>query len=166
MIERMRRNEREQMILLYAMLMMIQNARDSLKNTLTSRTSTGWRDIRLIETILDKMTTELFDTVPKEQLQAIYADVKNSSIQVRVKAAGSVPDSIWHLETGQIATLVNHAVLGCMTCDNTTGKGCGLKKILEELPLEISGDGISMYMACAERLEVHDLGPGESSGTL
>ena len=38
MIERMRRNEREQMILLYAMLMMLQNARDSLKKTLTSRT--------------------------------------------------------------------------------------------------------------------------------
>lgn len=156
MKERMRRNEREQMILLYAMQMLIGNARDSLHKTLTDRTATGWRDIRLIEVLLDRTTTELLDSVPKEHLQAIYADIRNSSIQIRVKAAAAPPDSIWHLETGQIATLVNHAVLGCMTCDNTTGQGCELKRLLEELPIEITGDILSAYMACADRLEVRE----------
>lgn len=158
MTERMRRTEREQMILLYAMQMLLENARDSLQKTLTARTRTCWRDMRLAETLLDKTTTELLESVPQDQLRAIYADVKNSTINIRVKAATPSPDSIWHLETGQIATLVNHAVLGCMTCDNTTGKGCALKQILEELPIEITGDMLSAYMACADRLEVRENG--------
>lgn len=166
MRERMRRNEREQMILLYAMQMLLENARESFRKTLKARTITGWRDVRLIETLLDRTTTELLDTVPQDQLQAIYADIRNSTIQIKVKAAAAPSDSIWHLETGQIATLVNHAVLGCMTCDNTTGKGCALKHILEELPIEITGDILSAYMACADRLEVRENGSGESSGSL
>ena len=156
MKERMRRSEREQMILLYAMQMLLGNARDSLRKTLKERTKTGWRDIRLAETLLDRTTTELLDSVPKEQLQAIYADIKNSSIQIRVRAAAPPPDSVWHLETGQIATLVNHAVLGCMTCDNSTGQGCQLKRLLEELPIEITGESLHAYMACAGRLEVRE----------
>lgn len=153
---RMRRNERELMILLYAMEMLLGNARETSQKTLKARTRTGWRDIRLVETLLDRTTTALFDTVPQDQLQAIYADVKNSSIQIRVKAAAAVPDSIWHLETGQIATLVNYAAQSCLMCENRTGKGCGLKKLLEELPIEITGDTLSAYMACADRLEVRE----------
>lgn len=151
---RMRRNERELMILLYAVQMLLENSEETARKTLTARTRTGWRDIRLMESLLDKTTSDLFDSVPQEQLQAIYADVKNSSIQIRVKAAGAVSDSIWHLETGQIATLVNYAVQSCLMCDNKNGQGCKLKKLLEELPIEITGDALSAYMACADRLEV------------
>lgn len=154
--QRMRRNERELMILLYAMEMLLQNARETAQKTLTARTTSGWRDIRLTETLLGKMNEELLDSVPQDQMQAIYADIQNSSIQIRVRAAASVPDSIWHLETGQIATLANYAVQSCLMCDNRSGKGCKLKKLLEELPIEITSDALSAYMACADRLEVKD----------
>lgn len=154
---RMRRNEREAMILLYAIQMLIQNAHTTLQAMLNARTTTGWRDIRRAETSLEKMTDELFDSVPIEQLRAIHADVVNSSIQIRVKSATPPPDGVWHLETGQIATLVNYAVQSCLVCDNRTGKGCRLKKLLEELPIEITGNAISAYMACADRLEVESM---------
>lgn len=152
--ERMRRNEREAMILLCAIQMLIQNAHDTLRPMLRKRTSTGWRDIRRAESSLDTMTRELFDTVPVDQLRAIHADTANSSIQIRVRPATPPPDGIWHLETNQIAMLVNHAVQNCLICENRVGKGCDLKKLLEELPIEITGESLSAYMACADRLDV------------
>ena len=153
--KKLRRNERELFIILFAMADLIKQYDEYFKPFLRSRTKTGYRDIKAAEAFFNKAIAQIMDTVPVKDLEAVRRQLIQSSIEIKTKAAGTPADGIWYLTTNDIADLVNAALENkCITCDNRTGKGCKLKHIIEGLPLEITEDNINIYMACYDRLKI------------
>lgn len=151
---KLRSKERQILIILFAIADLIEAYDEDFKTMLRARTKTGYRDIKSAAAHCNKMVSEIMDTAPIKDLIAIRKQLRQSKIEIRTAAAGGNPDTVWYLPTQDIAALVNAATQQCMLCDNKTGRGCELKKILEGLPVEISNDRISAYMACYENLKI------------
>lgn len=152
--EKLRSKERQMLIVIFAMADLIGSYDEDFKQMLRARTETGYRDLKLAESRFNKMINEIMDTTPTKDLLAIRKQLRQSSIEIRTKAVGGAPDTVWYMPTKDIADLVNAATQQCMICDNKSGQGCGLKKIIEGLPIEISDHAISAYMACYDRLRI------------
>lgn len=153
--QKLRRIERQLFIILFAMADLIKSYDEYYKEFLRARTKTGYRDIKAAEAFLNKMIGQIMDTIPAKDIAAIRQQLINSEIEIKTKAAGQKPDGIWYMNTADIAALVNAALENrCVICDNKSGRGCALKHIIEGLPLDITADNISVYMACYDRLKI------------
>ena len=153
--KKLRRNERELFIILFAMADLIKQYDEYYHSFLNARTKTGYRDMKAAEAFFNKAISQIMDTIPTKDLEAVRRQLMQSTIEIKTKAAGKPSDGVWYLQTQEIADLVNAALESrCILCDNKTGQGCKLKHIIEGLPLEITEDNINIYMACYEKLKI------------
>lgn len=153
--KKLRNRERQLFIILFAMADLIKDYSEYYREFLNGRTKTGYRDLKLAESHFNKMIAEIMETVPVKDLAAIRKQLMQSEIEIKTKAAGTHQDGIYYLSTADIAALVNAAVENkCTLCNNNSGRGCDLKRLIEGLPLEITNDNINLYMACYDRLKI------------
>ena len=151
---KLRSKERQLLIIIFAMADLITSYDADFRDMLRARTETGYRDIKLAESRFNKIVSEILDTSPTKDLIALRKQLRQSTIEVKTRSAAGKPDTVWYMPTEDIAALVNAATSQCLLCDNRTGQGCDLKHIIEGLPIEISEDNISAYMACFDRLKI------------
>lgn len=136
--------QREAFVFLYAFGCGFEHAKGELKR-LAARVPYGWRDLRLIQAKLDKITEGVMDTIPYEQLGTIREQMERSDIRVITRSAGMQPDAHWVISRQDLADLAGFAVeTTCFVCDGNK-KQCRLRKILKDLPVE---GMTSMHVPC------------------
>lgn len=136
-MERKRINSRQRealMALHGSALLMETYARDF--EALARRLPHGYRDLRLILTTMDRLATQLLDTIPVDQLLTIRRHLSMSAVRVTVNDYTGKRQDSWLLSRDDVATLATAAVERCLACDNATGQGCELHRLLRELPVE------------------------------
>lgn len=130
--------EQEALMGLYAVASLLK-AYDGQFSSLTKRVPNGYRDYRLMYTILHKLLEKLFDTVPPSQLNAIYNRAAISEIKMVPKSVTGQRDDHWLMTRDEIEDLVNWAAEGkCTVCSDRVGRKCKLRKMMEELPVDIN----------------------------
>ena len=138
-LKRMNAKDREALINLCAVDCLMQCDADQFK-LLSKRIPNGWRDYRMVQSTLDRMTTKLLSTVPPDQLNTILRHTENVTVRVVMKGINDKPKDDWVISRSDLAFLINGAVHGmCLMCTNTTGQGCHLRRLLEECPMDVTG---------------------------
>lgn len=100
------------------------------------------RDLRMIEVRLDKILSQIMDTLPTEQIRQYARALQDSSYTVGVKCGarnniGTRKDEFgMYLTYAQLETLFDACKEKCMMCGlDTEGiRRCALRKVLDEIP--------------------------------
>lgn len=139
-MKRMNSYDRESLITLLAIESLLKGYERQFK-TLSDRVKYGWRDFRLIEYTISRLNENLLKTVPDDQLRTIANHAKNTSIRVSTTRVTKPMDDDWVIARADLETLINYAAEGrCMMCTNHDGRGCRLRQLIEECPVEIKVD--------------------------
>lgn len=136
--------QREVLLLLYGTVQMLEHHEQDL-GTLSRRVKNGYRDMRMALTVLNKLLRNVMDTVPAEQQMTVLRHMKISEIKIATKDVTGRTEDDWLLSRDDIAQLVNAATEKCLMCDNTTGKGCELARLIDELPVDVTN---TLYVGC------------------
>lgn len=92
----------------------------------------GWRDIRLVETKLDKLVGNLLDTVPIEKLQTLKMLMPDTRVHVTyTRQIGKGKDHVSGIATKDLDLLMAAAHDGvCKLCDGNCDR-CDLGKVFD-----------------------------------
>ena len=139
-MNRMNSYDRESLITLLAIESLLKGYEHQFK-TLSDRVKYGWRDFRLIEYTISRLNENLLKTVPDNQLRTITNHAKNTSIRVSTTRITKPTDDNWMISRTDLETLINYAAEGhCLMCTNTDGRGCRLRQLIEECPVDMTVD--------------------------
>lgn len=142
--KRMPPQTREAFTFLYAFGCGFEHAKGEIER-LVRRVPNGWRDARLVQAKLDKLTENLMDTIPLEQLGTIRHQMEISEIRVMTRDVGKRTDANWVISRQDLADLAGFAIeTTCILCDGNN-KQCRLRKIIKDLPL---GGFDGFYVPC------------------
>lgn len=104
-----------------------------------------WRDLCLINKLVDKSTTAILTTCPPEKLRHISADIRNVKLYVKVEPPGlrSVStEGFCYTPTKVLNNLLSHVCeYECMCCDKTPveARKCEWRKLIDDaLPHEVN----------------------------
>lgn len=115
---------------------------------IVKRVPNGWRDFKLVKSKFDRLVVDIIDTLPPDQIKTILAQLRASELRLIVKKADSMPTDQWMMDRGDLAHLANKAIeTTCIACDGSCKNQCRLRKIVDDLPVDIMGVG-EMSMAC------------------
>lgn len=138
-LKRINAKDREVMVNLCAVECLMQCEADQFK-LMSKRIPNGWRDYRMIQSTLSRMTGNLFATVPPDQLHTILKHTEKAIVKVAIKGINNQPEDDWVISRTDLSMLIDAAVDGmCLMCNNTTGQGCWLRRIMEESPVNVTG---------------------------
>lgn len=144
--KRINAKDRETMVNLCAVECLMQCEADQFK-LFSKRIPNGWRDYRMIQATLNRMTANMLATVPPDQLSTILKHTQNAIVKVAIKGINSKPEDDWVISRTDLSLLINAAIDGkCLMCTNTTGQGCWLRRLVEETPVDIVGCDIGCMM--------------------
>ena len=78
----------------------------------------GYRDLRLLEALSDKLLTKFLETVPNKQLMAISKELRHTICEVKIRpVARSAHEDVAFVPQAALIRLVNRAVdLNCEFC--------------------------------------------------
>lgn len=139
-MDRLNSYNREALITLLAIESLMQSYEQQFKG-LCKRVENGWRDFRLVESTISRLNEKLLKTVPDDQLRTIANHAKNTSIRVSTTRVTKPMDDDWVIARADLETLINYAAEGrCMMCTNPDGRGCRLRQLIEECPVEMKVD--------------------------
>lgn len=104
-----------------------------------------WRDLRLSQSIAERVMQKLLKTVPVEKLRHVQEDIKHTHIYVKVEPPGmsSMPGAkgYSYVPTGALNELLNYLCEHeCSMCDKTSteSRKCIWRKTIEEsIPHEV-----------------------------
>ena len=138
-LKRINAKDRECIVDLCAIDCLMQCEAEQFKR-MSKRIPNGWRDYRMIQSTLGRMTANMLATVPPDQLSTILKHTQNAIVKVAIKGINHKPEDDWVISRVDLSLLINGAIEGqCMMCNNTTGQGCWLRRIIEESPMDIMG---------------------------
>ena len=144
MAERIKSIEREALMALYGAEQLLEKCSREFRD-LSRRTKNGYRDIRLVEVKLNKLIDHILETVPEEQLRTVQRHMGMSEIRVVTKNYTGKYEDDWLISREDVFELTKAAAERCMTCENTTGKGCAIARLLDELPIDVVN---GIYIGC------------------
>lgn len=142
--KRINAQQREAFVALYAGAQLLSEYEADFA-AMARRVPNGYRDIKLIMSVLEKLLIKMLDTIPAEQLQTIRRQMEMSEIRVATKNYAARKNDDWVLSRDDIGALVTAAASNCMLCDNKSGAGCGLSRLMDELPVEVVN---TLYVGC------------------
>ena len=92
----------------------------------------GWRDIRMVETVLDKLVGNLLDTIPLEKLQTLKMLMPDTRVHVTyTRQIGKGKDHVSGIATKDLDMLMAAAHDGvCKLCDGNCDR-CDLVKVFD-----------------------------------
>lgn len=138
-LKRINAKDREALINLCAVECLMRYDAEQFK-LLSKRVPNAWRDYRMVQTTLDRLSGKLLATVPPEQLATILKHTEKAIIKVAIKGINDQPEDNWVISRNDLTLLINGAIHGqCLMCTNTTGQGCRLRQIIEESPIDVTG---------------------------
>ena len=115
---------------------------------IVKRVPNGWRDFRMIQAVFSKLVGNIMDTIPPDQLRSILEQVRISEIRLITKRVDNIATDQWVMDRGDLAFLANKAIeTTCIACDGSCKNQCRLRKIIDDLPVDITGIG-GVSMAC------------------
>ena len=108
---------------------------------LCKRVEDGWRDFRLAESTVSRLNERLLKSVPESQIKTVANHAKSTSIRISTTRVNKLDDDDWVISRDDLETLINYAAEGhCMMCTNPDGRGCRLRQLIEECPVEMKVD--------------------------
>ena len=133
MAERTPLNGREMQTLEYMMVIDHQLSKhpDALRARLAA-VPNGWRQLRLIGVTMDRLLSDLLDTLPIKNLKHLQQIAKYGEMIIRLSPAARTPEQalVWDED---LQTVINTAMAAeCAMCLRTPAqiKGCKLRKAL------------------------------------
>ena len=117
-----------------------KNALEQTHNQLERRVRTipgGWRDFRLLMTLVDKLLGAVLRTIPQKKLLQIRAELSRTVCEIKVQGvAGNLSDDklLRMVPQGALETVVNESMsMKCFACERCDYKRCELFKAIESL---------------------------------
>lgn len=138
--ERQRVNSvtREALTILYAAGQAIDMVAPKLER-LTRRVPNGWRDLRMVQSKLDKLVESVLNTIPVEQLDTMIAQMRISHLRIVTNDVGKSDESKWLVPRDELTELVAAVVdEKCLMCDKTDWYNCKLRRIITDLPVDVA----------------------------
>lgn len=138
--ERQRVNSvtREALTILYAAGQAIDMVAPKLEQ-LTRRVPNGWRDLRMVQSKLDKLIESMLNTIPVEQLDTMIAQMRISHLRIVTNDVGQSDESKWLVPRDELTELVAAVVdEKCLMCDKTDWYNCKLRRIITDLPVDVT----------------------------
>lgn len=138
--ERQRVNSvtREALTILYAAGQAIDMVAPKLEQ-LTRRVPNGWRDLRMVQSKLDKLVESVLNTIPVEQLDTMIAQMRISHLRIVTNDVGKSDESKWLVPRDELTELVAAVVdEKCLMCDKTDWYNCKLRRIIRDLPVDVT----------------------------
>ena len=133
MVERIKGNENQGLKWLFAFDSCLKlDCLDKLEKRLKSMPN-GWRDARMIQTVLGRLIDNLSETIPPEQRISILKNLMNQEIRIGTSAVASVPD--FTLVPLKSAYILSQAAMDnqCLFCAKSVmdARKCELRKALD-----------------------------------
>jgi len=98
-----------------------------------------WRDLRLVETKLERGLEGLLRTLPAEKLTQVQKDLQNTQVTVEVKPPAGLPrkmaESFSYIPTQPLEKLIKHVMdYECSMCEKSEkeGRKCKWRQIIED----------------------------------
>ena len=128
---------REALTILYAAGQAIDMVAPKLEQ-LTRRVPNGWRDLRMVQSKLDKLVESVLNTIPVEQLDTMIAQMRISHLRIVTNDVGKSDESKWLVPRDELTELVAAVVdEKCLMCDKTDWYNCNLRRIISDLPVDV-----------------------------
>lgn len=128
---------REALTILYAAGQAIDMVAPKLEQ-LSRRVPNGWRDLRMVQSKLDKLVESVLNTVPVEQLDTMIAQMRISHLRIVTNDVGKSDESKWLVPRDELTELVTAVVdEKCLMCDKTDWYNCKLRRIIRDLPVDV-----------------------------
>lgn len=128
---------REALTILYAAGQAIDMVAPKLEQ-LTRRVPNGWRDLRMVQSKLDKLVESVLNTIPVEQLETMIAQMRISHLRIVTNDVGKSDESKWLVPRDELTELVAAVVdEKCLMCDKTDWYSCKLRRIISDLPVDV-----------------------------
>lgn len=103
-----------------------------------------WRDIRLVESLVDRITNQIITTVPQDKLKHVSADIRNVRLYIRVEPPGlhsMGTDGFSYTPTSVINQLLAYVCEHeCLMCDKSPrdARKCEYRRLIDAaLPHEV-----------------------------
>ena len=138
--ERQRINSvtREALTILYAAGQAIEMVAPKLEQ-LTRRVPNGWRDLRMVQSKLNKLVEDMLVTIPVKQLDTMIAQMRISHLQIATNEVGKSDESKWLVPRDELTELVAAVVdEKCLMCDKEDWFNCKLRRIITDLPVDVT----------------------------
>ena len=138
--ERQRVNSvtREALTILYAAGQAIDMVAPKLEQ-LARRVPNGWRDLRMVQSKLDKLVETLLNTIPVKQLDTMIAQMRISHLRIVTNDIGKSDESKWLVPRDELTELVTAVVdEKCLMCDKHDWYNCKLRRIITDLPVDVT----------------------------
>lgn len=144
--KRMPAMARATFVSLFALYDLTDSLEDDFKELIDQRTDGGWERFKEAQKILEELCHEIMDTIPVEQLKIIRYQCKNSNVRIAWKGALGTPhDGMWPMDLDDMMKLATVSIENtCLMCDKTAGAPCELRRILNDLPIDINDSGLIM----------------------
>lgn len=128
---------REALTILYAAGQAIDMVAPKLEQ-LSRRVPNGWRDLRMVQSKLDKLVESVLNTIPVEQLDTMIAQMRISHLRIVTNDVGKSDESKWLVPRDELTELVAAVVdEKCLMCDKTDWYNCKLRRIIRDLPVDV-----------------------------
>lgn len=146
-------------------LIVALNELEKTKDVLEPRIRTlanGWRDFRLMESMMSKVCDMILETVPTKKLLALREELRNSKITLTVGWAQTPAEGVAYVDEHAFIALLNRLIsYECWNCDRKGKdvKRCEIRNAYmntlhyEPAPEEIPKDG-SCIMAGWSNVEI------------
>lgn len=123
--------------------------RTDVKQLLDARVPQGWRDWRLAISKLDRVNDAVLQSIPIKQLQQMKVYIEQNTLKFTPRhGATPLPPDMWCMKRADLATLAEYAVnTECAMCVREDSWNCPLKKVLKEMPLQLTDEG-TIYCRC------------------
>lgn len=127
----LRQEETDGIVYLLCMVPRLRDIQQHMEKRLRTIPN-GWRNIRMIETVLDNMLTDLLNTVPAPKLETLQALMPDTRVHVTYsRQIGRGKDSVSGILTRDLDMLCAAAHDGkCKLCDGNCDR-CELGKVFD-----------------------------------
>lgn len=97
----------------------------------------GWRDLKLIMSVLDKLMGAVLRTIPQKKLVQIRAELSRTVCEIKLQSVtGGLSDDklLTVVPQGALETVVNESMsMKCFCCERCDYKRCELFKAIDSL---------------------------------
>lgn len=130
----------EQIFALFAAAQELRGAQQTMERRARAIPG-GWRDLRLIRTLLDKLVVNLVGTLQPEKLASMKRMLPRMHYKVvcGTEATATLPDEVV-LAHEDLDTLVRYAHESCKLCMGANCRSCPLGRALDRVMLRDRGD--------------------------
>ena len=130
-------SEYRAMMQLFGIASIFETCGADLKKRVQDLIPNGWRDIRMIQTVAQRVTDKLVETVPLNKLRAIRQELDRTICEIKVLPPVKDQSSLCtYVEQDALERIANRAMINqCYLCGKCGGdaRACELRKDIERL---------------------------------